>query len=157
MCTAGQRLLLTITGPGPSLTTLYSFIVPLGEWTYNFIILTGLWIGFAAVFQLGVIVYLTCRGKADGPFQSLPPLIRVLVFIATPVLLAPAIISLYGAYIAFVYKIDKEVIAKIYAIIFSLTMVHVIFESVPQLATQCAALTFLFDSMSPDGIVTILR
>ena len=110
------------------------FIAPLYENTRYFAILTGSWMGLSGILQFGVVIYLTCRGSPDGPFKYLP--LRVLVLITSPVLLSSVVINLYGAYIASMYKINEKMIEKIKAVILSIRVVEVMFESVPQLATQ---------------------
>ena len=121
----------------------YSFTAPLYEKTLDFTILTGSWIGLGGVFQFGVVIYLTWGWMPGDPFKSFPHPIRVLVLITAPILLSPAIVSLYGAYISFAYKMKEEAIEKIRAVFLILNVAEVILETVPQLATQMMAVATL--------------
>ena len=77
------------------------------------------------------------------PFKSFPRPIRVLVLITAPILLSPAIVSLYGAYVSFAYKMKEEAIEKIRAVFLILNVAEVILETVPQVATQMTAVATL--------------
>ncbi len=72
-----------------------------------FLLLTGLFILLGGLLQFGVAVFLTCKGEQDGPFKSLPVLIRILVIVTAPFLLSPFILNIYGAYTVIRYGQDN--------------------------------------------------
>ena len=114
-------------------------------------IFTGTWVVLGGVFQTGVAVFLTCKGEPDGPFKSLPVLIRILVIVTAPFLLSPFILNIYGAYTVIRYGQDNEA-KKIAALRNDLKMAETIVESVPQIVTQCISLRLLSELKPVDSI-----
>ena len=127
------------------------FVGPIGPYASVFALLTGIWIGLGGIFQFGYVIYVTCTETPDGPFKMLPIAIQTLVFVTAPILLSPVILSLYGAYIA-ATKYDQNAIKQIQVVISSLKVAEMMLESIPQLATQWAAIGLLIMSGRPQSV-----
>ena len=112
---------------------------PLGKDTLLITILTGSWIGLGGLLQLTVFLFLNCRSKPDGPFQSLPFLIRVLILITSPFLLSPIVLHLYGAYVLIFFG-KNDIIKKIPLVMSALSIAETVLESIPQMVTQYTAM-----------------
>jgi hypothetical protein len=87
------------------------------------------------LLQAFILISLTYERNMS--IMSMPRLIRALVYITTPFLMAPVVLHLYSAYLQITKKIPQE-IAPINNLISSFKMGEVAFESIPQLATQWA-------------------
>ena len=85
---------------------------PLDEDTWVITVLTGSWIGIGGQFQFIVFLFLIRRGKPNGPFQSLPLPIQLLILITSLFLLSPLVLYLYGTYVLIRFG-KNDIIEKI--------------------------------------------
>jgi hypothetical protein len=117
-----------------------------------FMILTACWIFLGGLVQTSVIIHLT--RKNDPLVSDLPKPVRILVFFTAPILMAPVIVYIYGAYLIIKKKPENPrkytEILNTKKLISALKAAETVFESVPQLCTQWGAV-FLMVFLSEDS------
>jgi hypothetical protein len=104
-------------------------------------ILTACWILLGGIVQTSVVIHLT---RTNDPLVSdLPMPVRILVFITAPILLAPVIVNVYGAYLIIKKKPEKPgkdtEILNTKKLISAMKAAETRCESLPQLCTQWVA------------------
>jgi hypothetical protein len=104
--------------------------------SFIYMILTAVWILLGGILQSSIIIYFHI--KKDQRLLSLPTPVRFLVWITAPILMAPVILNLYGAYQIFTKK-SQEDITRTMNMAAALKVAEVGLESLPQLGTQWSA------------------
>jgi hypothetical protein len=110
-----------------------------------FIRITACWIFLGGLVQTFVIIYLL--RKQDPLVSNLPMPVGILVFCTAPVLMAPVIVNVYGAYLIIKKKPenprnDAEIV-NTRKLISALKAAETAFETLPQLCTQWGIILFM--------------
>jgi hypothetical protein len=101
-----------------------------------FMVATAVWVALGGVYQCAILISRRCKG--DVKLMALPRWVRAMVYVTAPILMSPAILHLYAAYLRIRSRTPQE-IAGVTCLTTSLKMAEVALESVPQLATQWVA------------------
>jgi hypothetical protein len=103
-----------------------------------FMFLTALWVALGGIFQCAILIRMRC--KRDVDLMALPSWLRVMVYVTGPILMSPAVLHLYAAYLRIKSRTPR-VIEGVNRLTTALKMAEVALESVPQLATQWIAVS----------------
>jgi hypothetical protein len=117
-----------------------------------FTFLTAMWIILGGMGQTATIIHF--HRKKDPLLSTLPTPVRQLVCCTAPILLAPVVLNIYGAYLVLKKKPDVEIL-KTKKLMSALKMAAVVLESTPQLTTQWnAVLVNVLESKGSQEIVS---